>query len=224
MADFMDDNIPDAEAEMRQVLGSSRQPKPQSTDDAQRLARQAIRSQAAGREYAERQLARAEQTIRDLHAKFKTARHERAIAIEAARTAQWAQAQAERDRRATEMALSNEKAAAESAYREAREARATVQDLRVKLAAANQTNETLQAQLEQERRARISAEQALSNSAVPAIASETAGPPSDEPVKRKRGRPPGKRNTSAPPKPARRARASDQEPVRWWTEGWKPPG
>jgi len=170
----MDDNIPDAEAKMRQVLGLSDPAKPPSKDDAQRLARQAIRSQAAGREYAERQLARAEQTIQDLHAKFQIARRERAIAIEAARTAQDAQAQAERGRRAAEIALLNEKAAAESAYREAPEARATVQDLRVKLAAANQSVEALQAQLEQERQARIAAEQALSTPAVSAIASETA--------------------------------------------------
>ena len=55
---------------MRQNLGLSDGTKPSAADDPQRLARQAIRSQAAARDYAERQLARAEQTIQDLHAKF----------------------------------------------------------------------------------------------------------------------------------------------------------
>jgi hypothetical protein len=61
----MDDDAPEAEAQMRQVLGLSDQAKLPSADDSQRLARQAIRSQAAGRECAERQLVRAEQTIQD---------------------------------------------------------------------------------------------------------------------------------------------------------------
>jgi len=49
MANFMDDKIPTAEAKMRQVLGLSGQVTPQPVNDQQRLARQAIRSQAAGR-------------------------------------------------------------------------------------------------------------------------------------------------------------------------------
>jgi chromosome segregation ATPase len=214
----MDDDAPEAEAKMRQVLGLSDQAKPPSTDDSQRLARQAIRSQAAGREYAERQLVRAEQTIQDLQTKFHAVRRERAIAIEAARAAQNDQSQAERGRRAAETALMNEKGAAESAQREAREARATVQDLRVKLATATQTIEMLQAQLEQERQARIIVEQAPSMPALPATTSERAAAPSDQPVKRKRGRPPGKRDGSA----LRKTYSADQEPVQWWTDDWKP--
>jgi hypothetical protein len=61
-----DDHRPEAEAKMRQSLGLSDGSRPPAVDDPQRLARQAIRSQAAAREYAERQLLRAEQTIEDL--------------------------------------------------------------------------------------------------------------------------------------------------------------
>ena len=205
---------------MRQVVGVSEQVKPPCTDDAQRLARQAIRSQAAGREYAERQLARAEQTIQDLQTKFHTVRRDRAIAIEAARAAQEAQNQAERSRRAAEAALLRERAAAENAHRDAREARAIVQDLRIKLVAANQAGEVLQTQLEQERQARIAAEQALSvMPSAMAIGATADRPSSEEPVKRKRGRPPGKRDESA----VRKTRKPDQEPVQWWTDDWKPP-
>ena len=89
----------------------------------------------------------------------------------------------------------------------------------MKLAAANQAIEALQAQLQQERQVRIAAEPALSAPAVPAIDSEMAGPPSDQPVKPKRRRPPGKRDTAA----LRKAQAVDQEPVRWWPDGWAPP-
>jgi len=203
---------------MRPVPGLSDEAKPPLTDDSQRLARQAIRSQAAGREYAERQLARAEQTIQDLQKKFHAARRERAIAIAAARAAQDAQTQAERGRRAAEAALITEKSVAESTKREAREARATMQGLREKLAVANQAVETLQAQVEQERQARLIVEQALSMPALAATTRESAPAPNNQPVKRKRGRPPGKRDGSA----LRKTYPADQEPVQWWTDDWKP--
>jgi hypothetical protein len=80
-----DDHRPEAEAKMRQSLGLSDGSRPPAVDDPQRLARQAIRSQAAAREYAERQLLRAEQTIEDLRTKFHGVRRERDAAVAAAR-------------------------------------------------------------------------------------------------------------------------------------------
>lgn len=204
---------------MRQRLGLPDEARP--SDDPHRLARQAIRSQAAAREYAERHLARAEQTIQDLQAKLQAVRREKAIAIEAARAAQDAHAQAERARRAAEAALINEKSVSDAAQREAREARAAVQDLRIKLAQANQTVDTLQAELAQVRQAGTAAEQAQPKAPVPAAADERT--PSDQPVKRKRGRPPGKRDPAVPPKPPRKSYAADQAPVQWWANGWTPP-
>src|SRR4051812_7938411 len=98
----MDDHPPEAEAEMRQSLGLSDAARSPIANDPQRLARQAIRSQVAAREYAERHLARAEQAVQDLHTKLHALRREKGIAIEAARAAHDAQAQAERGRRAAE--------------------------------------------------------------------------------------------------------------------------
>ncbi len=209
---------------MRQNLGLSDEARPSATNDPQRLARQAIRSQAAAREYAERHLARAEQTIQDLYAKLHAVRREKAIAIEAARTAHDAQAQAARARRAAEMALINEKSVSETAQREAREARAIVQDLRNKLALATQATQAVQAQLEQERQARVAVEEAVAAAPVPAVVDENADAPSDQPVKRRRGRPPGKRNESTRPQPTSKVRKAHigQEPVQWWTDGWTP--
>ena len=80
---------------MRLKFGLSEGPKPPPAADPQRLARQAIRSQAAAREYAERQLLRAEQIIQDLSQKLHAVRLEKGIALEAARMAQTALAQAE---------------------------------------------------------------------------------------------------------------------------------
>jgi chromosome segregation ATPase len=192
-------------------------------DDPQRLARQAIRSQAAAREYAERHLARAEQAIQDLQAKLHAVRREKAIAIEAARAAQEAQTQAERARRAAEAALINEKSVSENAQREAREARATVQDLRTKLAQAKETVETLRTQLERARQAGIAAE-ARPGTPMPTAAMENVGVPGDQPVKRKRGRPPRNRDESAATRPPSKPRKfyADRAPVQWWTDGWTP--
>ena len=111
----MDDNHPDAEPKLRHTLGLSDEPKPSGAADPQRLARQAIRSQAAAREYAERQLLRAEQMIRDLSAKLHAVRGEKGAALEAARSTHTALAQAERDLRTAEAALISEKAANERA-------------------------------------------------------------------------------------------------------------
>jgi len=215
----MDDNRPEAEARMRESLGLSGGPKLPVVDDPQRLARQAIRSQAAARDYAERQLLRAEQTIQDLHTKFHAVRREKDVAVEAVRAAQAAQAHAGRNLRAVEAALSHEKAISGRVQRDVLEARTTIHDLRTKLALANQTVESLQTQLAQERQAQIAAEHQRPVTPVPAAVGNA---PEGQPVKR--GRPPGKRDASAPRQLAPKARKaySNQEPVQWWTNGWAP--
>jgi len=214
---MMDDRQPDAEAKLRQTLALSDASKPSPAADPQRLARQAIRSQAAAREYAERQLVRAEQMIQELGARLHAVRGEKAAALEAARTAHAALAQTERDLRAAEAALIGEKAAGERARRDAQEARATVADLTARLALANQTGKALRTQLDQERQSRNAAEHKRS-----AAVDEIGDAPGDRPVKRRPGRPPGKRNAAAPRPAAEKPSADNQEPVQWWSKGWTP--
>jgi hypothetical protein len=215
----MDDHQPDAKAELRQNLGLSDALKPPLAADPQRLARQAIRSQAAARDYAERQLLRAEQMIQDLSAKLHAVRHEKGVALEAARTAHTALAQTERDLRAAEAALTSEKATSERAKREVQEAQAAVDDLRTKLALANQTVVALRTQRDQERQARNTIEQERSAVQASAAVDEIGDVPGDQPAKRRRGRPPGKRDASAPRPAAGKSYADNQEPVRWWIKG-----
>jgi hypothetical protein len=218
----MDEHQPDAEAGLQQNLGSSDAPKPSLAADPQRLARQAIRSQAAAREYAERQLLRAEQMIQDLSTKLHAARSEKGVALEAARTVHAVLAQTERDLRAAEAALTSEKAASERAQRDAQEARASVHDLRTKLALANRTVETIRTQLDDERQARNAAERERSAIQASAAVDEIGDAPGIQPVKRQRGRPPGKRDASALRPAAGKSNADNQEPVRWWIKGWTP--
>jgi chromosome segregation ATPase len=108
-------HLDDAEARMRQSLGiaapsgvSSVAP---SLDDPLKGARQAIRSQAAAREYAERQLAHAETTIQDLRRKLHDARRDKDAAVAAAQAAVAEKRTAERVLTATEAALTAEKTA-----------------------------------------------------------------------------------------------------------------
>jgi hypothetical protein len=119
----MDDHQPDADANLRQTLGVGDASKLSLVPDPQRRARQAIRSQATAREYAERQLLRAEQMIQDQGAKLRAARFEKGAALEVARTAHADLAQAQRDLRAAEEALIKEKSTSERARREVQEAR-----------------------------------------------------------------------------------------------------
>jgi chromosome segregation ATPase len=215
----MDDHPSDAEAKVPRNLGLSDASKPSLVADPQRLARQAIRSQAAAREYAERQLLRAEQMIQDLSTKLHAVRGEKGAAFEAVRTAHTALAQTERDLRAAEAALISEKAACERAKREAQEARAAVDDLRATLALAHQAVEALRTQRDQEIQARDAAEQQRSAVQAPVAVDEIDDAPSDQPAKRRRGRPPGKRDASGPRPAAGKSYADNQEPVRWWIKG-----
>jgi chromosome segregation ATPase len=216
----MDDRQRDANTKLHQPLALSDALQQSPAVDRQRLARQAIRSQATAREYAERQLLRAEQMIQDLGAKLNALRHEKGAALEVARTAQTALVQAERNLRGVEVALIGEKATRERAQRDAQEVRATVHDLRAKLAQANQTVEVLQTQLGQERQVRHAAERSAAQAS--AVVEQIADAPGDQPVKRRRGRPPGKRDASVARPAAGKARTDNRVPVQWWIEGWAP--
>jgi translation initiation factor IF-2 len=206
----MDDHEPDPESKQRQELGLSDASKPLFDADPQRRARQAIRSQATARDYAERQLQRAEQMIRDLGAKLQAVRREKGAALEAARTAHTALAQTERELRAVEASLISKKASSERAQREIQAARATAHDLRTKLTLANQTAEALRAQLDQERQARTAAEQERPFPHASAAVDEIGDSPSNQPAKRRPGRPPGKRSASAPHPAAGKFNADSQ--------------
>jgi hypothetical protein len=123
------DRLDDIEAGMRQSLGlnttASTTPPPSSPSDPLRGARQAIRSQAAAREYAERQLAHAEATIQDLRMKLHHSRRDKDAAVEAARSATARKVNVERSLIATESGLAAEKVARDRSDRALRESQAT---------------------------------------------------------------------------------------------------
>src|ERR1700759_2733873 len=109
-----DPQLDDAEARMRRSLDiaapSGVVPLASSLDDPLKGARQAIRSQAAAREYAERQLAHAEATIQDLRRKLHDARRDKDAAMAAAQAAVAEKRTAERLLMTTEAARAAEKA------------------------------------------------------------------------------------------------------------------
>jgi hypothetical protein len=152
----------DIEARMRQRLGLNTTPGttpvPPPADDPLRGARQAIRSQAAAREYVERQLAHAEATIQDLRGKLHHARREKDAAVDAARTTAATKADVDRTLAAIESALAAEKVARDRGDRALREAQASIRLLQAKLDAAVQSLEAAKAELASERHARQKAE------------------------------------------------------------------
>lgn len=199
--DRLDPNSPqtaDDESKMRRSLGlGTAKPSsgPSPASDPSKSARQAIRSQAAAREYVERQLAHAEATIEDLRTKQHHARQERGAAVEAARLATALKIAAERDLIGTRAALTEEKVARERGDRALRDARATVIHLQAKLDAATRDLEAANADLEIERLARQKAVDAMREAiAVQKAAvlpdrteaTETAIPPVRRPVGRPR--------------------------------------
>lgn len=95
-------------------------------------------------------------------------------------------------------------------------------NLRGKLAATNQTVEALRTQLDHERQAHRAAEQERSMAQVPAAVDEIGDATGNQPVKRRRGRPPGKRNAATPRPAGGKSRADNQAPVQWWSKGWTP--
>jgi hypothetical protein len=156
------DRPDDVEARMRQRLGLNTTPGttpvPPPADDPLRGARQAIRSQAAAREYVERQLAHAETTIQDLRSKLHHARRDKDAAVDAARSAAARKVAVDRTLAAIESAFTTEKAARERFERSLREAQATINHLQRKLDATAQGLEAAKAELAAERQARQKAE------------------------------------------------------------------
>ena len=124
-----------------------------NTDSTNQLdaARQAIRSQAAARERAERLLEQTQATVRDLQTKLAHAHLDKDAAQEAVRSVTVARDTTERILTATEKALAAEKAARDRLERLLRDDKATIQDQQRKLDGAR-------AELAAERRARQNAE------------------------------------------------------------------
>jgi hypothetical protein len=156
------DRPDDIETRMRQRLGlsmtSGTTPIPPPADDPLRGARQAIRSQAAAREYVERQLAHAEATIEDLRGKLHHARRDKDAAVDAARTTAARKVAVDRTLAAIESAFTTETAARERFERSLREAQAMINHLQGKLDATAQGLEAAKAELAAERQARQKAE------------------------------------------------------------------
>jgi hypothetical protein len=242
--------IDDTEARMRRSLGIDPGPEaaagPPASGDPLKGARQAIRSQAAAREYVERQLVHAEATIQDLRNKLHRTRQEKDAAAEAARSALARKTTLERTLFVTEGALASEKAAREKGDRALAEAQAMVRELQTRLDAAMRNNESAEADLAAERQARQRAEAALRDAKAErrSAAAGDADAPVVAIVKRPVGRPrkiplepaasvetfaaPAGASEPAPAKadvlPKKKARAEpaeDQEPVQWWVPGWK---
>jgi hypothetical protein len=242
--------VNDAESRMRLRLGlagaaNSAPAAPQSSDPL-KGARQAIRSQAAAREYVERQLAHAEASIQDLRNKLHQAYRAKDTAVEEARLATVARTAAQRIAHVTEAALASEKTARERADRALREAQASVRDLQTRLDSAARGQEEAKAELAAERLARQKAEAARREEiAVRRAAPSVTRDEADEPrIKRPVGRPrkivapavvadselpaakapdPVEIIAKKPAKPAAKGRVrptGEQEPVQWWVEGW----
>jgi hypothetical protein len=194
------------EARMRRNLGldtafdavSTKLPLP---TDPMKIARQAIRSQAAARDYAERQLVRAEAIIQDLRSKLHQAHQEKGAAVEAARLAGSRKATAERTLIATETTLTAEKEARDRGDRELRELQARTRDLQERLDIAAQGLKTIKPELVAERQARRQAEDALREATsghrmterlveVAVAEPNRSSPPARVTAKGRRGRPP----------------------------------
>jgi hypothetical protein len=145
----------DAESTMRRNLGLDGTSPSLAANDPLRMARQAIRSQVTAREYTERQLGQAQNTIQDLRAKLRHVDQERESAINAAQSAMAARDAAERSMKAAEAALATERATRLRTEGMLRDGEATIRDLREKLATANQSLHGVQAELDAERLSRV---------------------------------------------------------------------
>jgi hypothetical protein len=217
---------------MRRNLGVDPGPVAPAPVDPLRGARQAIRSQAAAREYVERQLAHAEASIQDLRNKLHRARQDKDAAAEAARSATARTLHAERALAATGQALVTEKAARARSDRVQAEAQVTARDLQVRLDAAVLALETTRSELAAERQAHQKTEAALRDAIAERRHLAEPEPPAAAVVRRPVGRPrkivanaaaPSvTRPADAPKGKLRRVPADSQEPVQWWVEGWKP--
>jgi hypothetical protein len=148
----------DAEPKMRRHLGLDGGTASSSSNDPLRIARQAIRSQTAARDYAERQLAQAQGAIQDLRTRLHQLRQEKDAAMSAAHSAMSAKDTAERSVRGAESALATERATRIRTEGMLRDAEATIRDLREKLATANRSLHGVQAELVAERQSREQAD------------------------------------------------------------------
>lgn len=224
---------------MRRSLGLTPASAPSSptvaspSNDPMKVARQAIRAQAAARDYAERHLAQAQAAVQDLSQKLRQARHDKDAAVEHARSAIAARSAAERTLAATESALAVERASRERGDRALKEAQATIRELRDMLETAGQEVQRLKAERAQQDEARRQKEDRMAVTAAPSLGPIPGGDASVP--KRGRGRPrkivqPLTETASVKiasathmvfHKPAksqapRKAYSQDQEPVQWW--------
>lgn len=216
------ENPDDTEAKMRRSLGLDPTSPPSPPSDPMKAARQAIRSQAAARDYAERNLAQAQADIQGLQTKLRQARQERDSAQETARSAVATQAAAERTLVATEAALAAEKTARDRAERSLTNAQATIRDLQTKLDSLAQALQVAQGKLAAER------EKAITRAnVVPQTDAAAGNGDAVRAVHRRPGRP---RKTSRVPvagetpgkavqpvqAAAKKAPRRSGKPVKWW--------
>jgi len=193
---------------MRRSLGlvtSSNGSTPPLSSDPLKAARQAIRSQATAREYAERQLAQAQAAVRELQSKLHHARVDKDAADEAAWLATTTKISAERTLVATESALAAEKVARERGARALQDAQVTIRELQGKLDTAVRALQAVQAELAAERQARQMAED---NARAALIVDETTpveGREETSPTVRKKIA--GTRQKKMPAHPARKSTA-----------------
>lgn len=201
-----------------------------SPADPLKAARQAIRSQAAARDYAERHLAQAQADIQRLQEKLRQARHERNTAQDAARSAVAAKITAERSLQATEAALRDEKIACDRAERSLANAQATIRDLQAKLGTAGQALQVVQGELAAERE-----KATIRPSVVPQIGAAAGDGDHCATATRRPGRPrkagavptpgeaPGKAVKPVQAATEKQSRRSGK-PVKWWVKDWNRQG
>jgi hypothetical protein len=204
-----------------------REPHPDGEPGSNHLqaARQALRSEAAAKERAERMLADAQAAVRVLQTKLA---HERLAKDEAVQRAEAENQASEQALQSIRTELLAERAVRVGAEQASRDALATIRNLETRL-------DGVRAELATERRARRIAEDALRDAAAP----RDVAPPADRdeaaiaPVRRPVGRPrkvaavqpeqpkpPGKlRVVNVMAKPIRAARVPAGKPIKWWLDG-----
>jgi hypothetical protein len=194
-----------------------REPHPDGEPGSNHLqaARQALRSEAAAKERAERMLADAQAAVRVLQTKLA---HERLAKDEALQRTEAESQASEQALQSVRTELLAERAVRVSAEQAARDAQAATRDLEGRL-------DGVRAELATERRARRNAEDALRDAryaTAPAPADEAAIPPVRRPVGRPRKataepQPAAKpRGAKVARKPARAARQPSGKPIKWW--------
>jgi hypothetical protein len=179
-------------------------------------ARQAIRSQAAGRERAERLLAEAQATVRSLQTAIA---HERLAKDDAIERAKSERQTVEHALATVQAELAAERQARQRAEDALRDARATISNLSEKLHAASQALHTAQAELATERRRTVGstrAQMASNGDGTVQTVRRSVGRPRKQTVVVTVEKPSGdgiekaRRRRGRPPKPPA------AKPVKWW--------